>query len=177
MYRIDNWINEGSGWIIESINSEYVNISIYAPLFGSSFINLPSELKNPIKGLINLKNKDNKCFLWCHARHLNLVKKNSERISKKDRKIANTLDYSGISFPISKNDYSKIEAKNSICINVYSYEDKNVYPIYVSGEKFNNSMDLLSITSENRSHYVYIKDFDRLMFNTSKNKNKKHYCR
>ena len=28
LYRIDNWINEGSGWIIESINSEYVNISV-----------------------------------------------------------------------------------------------------------------------------------------------------
>ena len=33
--RIDNWINEGSGWIIKSINSEYVNISKYALLFGS----------------------------------------------------------------------------------------------------------------------------------------------
>ena len=64
LYRIDNWINEGSGWIIDSINGEYVNISKYAPLFGNSFIELPSELKNPKKGLINIKNKDNKCFLY-----------------------------------------------------------------------------------------------------------------
>ena len=28
LYRIDNWINEGSGWIIESIEAEFVNISI-----------------------------------------------------------------------------------------------------------------------------------------------------
>ena len=49
LYRIDNWINEGSGWIIESINGEYANISKYAPLFGSSFIELPSELKHPKK--------------------------------------------------------------------------------------------------------------------------------
>ena len=47
LYRIDNWINGGFGWIIDSINGEYVNISEYAPLFGSSFIELPSELKNP----------------------------------------------------------------------------------------------------------------------------------
>ena len=26
--KIDNWISEGSGWIIESIDAEYVNISI-----------------------------------------------------------------------------------------------------------------------------------------------------
>ena len=62
--RIDNWINEGSGWVINSINGEYVNIFGYAPLLGSSFIELPNELKNSREGLINIKNNDNKCFLW-----------------------------------------------------------------------------------------------------------------
>ena len=177
LYRIDNWINEGSGWIIESINSEYVNISKYAPLSGSSFINLPSELKHPKKGLVNIKNKDSKCFLWCHDRHLNPVKKHSERINKKDKEIANTFNYSDISFPVSKNDYCKIEVKSSVCINVYSYEDNTFYPIYVSKEKFNNTTDLLLMHFENKSHYVYIKDFDRLIFSESKNKNKTHHCR
>ena len=68
LYRTDNWINEESGWIIESINGEYVNISMYSPLIGNYFAELPSELKNLKKGLI-------KCFLWCHVRHLNLTKK------------------------------------------------------------------------------------------------------
>ena len=62
LYRIDNWINEGSGWIIESIDGEYVNISAYSPLVGNTYIELPDELKNPMKGLINIKNNDNKCF-------------------------------------------------------------------------------------------------------------------
>ena len=31
LYRIDNWINEGSGWVIESIDAEYVNISVFSP--------------------------------------------------------------------------------------------------------------------------------------------------
>ena len=75
LYRIDNWINEGSGWVVKSINGEYVNISMYSPLIGSSFVKLLNELKNPKKGLINIKNNDNKCFLWCHIRHLNLIKK------------------------------------------------------------------------------------------------------
>ena len=38
-------------------------------------------------------------------------------------------------------------------------------------------MDLLLIHEKNKSHYMYIKYFDRLMFNKSKNKNKKHFCR
>ena len=62
--RIVNWINEGSGWIIESIEAQYVNISIYSRLSGSTYIELPDTLKNPTRGLINIKNNDNKCFRW-----------------------------------------------------------------------------------------------------------------
>ena len=32
LYMIDNWINEGSGWIIEFIESHFINISTYRPL-------------------------------------------------------------------------------------------------------------------------------------------------
>ena len=28
-----------------------------------------------------------------------------------------------------------------------------------------------------KSHYVYIKDFDRFMFTKTKNRNKKHFCK
>ena len=63
LYRIDNWINKGSGWIIKSIEAEYVNISIFSPLSGSSYIELPNKLRNSMKGLINIKNNDTKCFL------------------------------------------------------------------------------------------------------------------
>ena len=36
LYRIAAWINKGSGWIIESIESKYINISTHRPLVGSS---------------------------------------------------------------------------------------------------------------------------------------------
>ena len=85
LYRTANWINEGSGWVTESINSEYMNISTYSPLIGSSFVKLPNELKNPKEGLINIKNNDNKCFPWCHVRHLNFIKKHPERIKTRQK--------------------------------------------------------------------------------------------
>ena len=62
LYRIDASINTGSGWIIESIESIYVNISTYQQLRGNSSIDLPIELKHPRKGLINIRNNDQKCF-------------------------------------------------------------------------------------------------------------------
>ena len=45
LYRIDNWINEGSGWIFESIAAQYVNICVYNPLIRSTYIELPDKLK------------------------------------------------------------------------------------------------------------------------------------
>ena len=57
LYTIDTWINEGSGWIVESIESQYINISNYRLLSGSSYIDLPIELKHPRKGLIKRTSK------------------------------------------------------------------------------------------------------------------------
>ena len=86
MYRIDSWINEGSGWIIELIESQYVNVSTYRLLSGSSYFKLPAELRSSKKGQNNIKNNDQKCFLWCHARHINPVKIHPGRITREDKK-------------------------------------------------------------------------------------------
>ena len=74
---------------------------------------------------------------------------------------------------MQEKDFNKIEVKNNIRINVFGYEDKLVFPIYVSGQKFEDSMDLLLLIDDDTSHYVYIKDFDRFMFHKTKNKNTK----
>ena len=69
-------------------------------------------------------------------------------------------------------DFSKIETENNIYINVFCYENKLVFPIYISNQKFENSMDLLLLIDDDKLHYVYIKDFNRFMFHKMKNKNK-----
>ena len=147
-YRIDNWINEGSGWIIELIERFYLNICAYSLLVGSTYIKLRDELKNPMKALINVKDNDNKCFLWCHIRHLSLIDKNPQRITMEDKKIVSELDYEGINFPVSKKDFCRIEMQNKICINVFCYDNKLNYPVYLSDQKFNDNMDLLLISNE-----------------------------
>ena len=43
-------------------------------------MDLPIELKHPRKGLINIKNEDQKCFSWCHVRHINPSKEHPGRI-------------------------------------------------------------------------------------------------
>ena len=174
---IDVWINNGCGWNAESVESQYINISTYRPLSGSFYMDLPVELKSPRKGLINIKNKDQKCFLWCHVRHINPSQKHPERIKKTYKKIAEKLDYNRIEFPVQEKDFSKIEVKSNICINVFGHENGLVFPVYISDEIFEDSLDLLLLIDDDKSHYVYIKDFNTFMFHKTKNKNKKWFCK
>ena len=60
---------------------------------------------------------------------------------------------------------------------MFGYENELVFPIYVSDQKFENSTDLLLLINDDKSHYVYIKDFNTFMFHKTKNKNKKWFCR
>ena len=162
------WVSEGSGWSVKSIDAHYLNIVKYEPMKGSSYIQLPTELRNSAKGLINLKNDDNKCFFWCHIRHLNPQAKDPQRIKKSDKQYAINLNYNGIEFPVSTKHYNKIEKQNEININVFGYEDKKPYPIYISKEKYDKEMNLLLITENENKHYVLIKDFNKFMYNQTK---------
>ena len=97
---------------------------------------MPIEISSPRNGLINIKNNDQKCLLWCHVRHINLVEQHPERIKKTDRRLASNRNYEGIEFPVQEKDFNKIEVQNNICINVFGYEDELVDPIFICKQKF-----------------------------------------
>ena len=128
---LDIWDGPGSGWVVDKIEDIYINVSNYDLLVGRSYIPLPPELNNSMKGLINLKNKDIECFKWCHVRFINPQSRNSDRINKKDKKIAETLDYRGINFPMKARDYEIVEERFNINVNVFGYENR-IFPLYVS---------------------------------------------
>ena len=71
LYMIDVWVHNGSGWNVESIESQYINISTFRPLAGIFLMDLPADLRSP-----------RKYFLWCHVRHINPSKEHPERIKK-----------------------------------------------------------------------------------------------
>ena len=157
--KIGNWLSEGSGWRIFSVDGQYVNLVQYTPLHGSTYIALPEELRNAKKGLINIKNKDNECFRWCHLAKVysEKVKSNCERISHY-KKYVDTLNYDSIEFPVSIKQIPKIEEQNNISINVIGYENKQRFPLFVSKKVFETTLDLL-------------------LYNQSKHQHRKHFCR
>ena len=128
-----------------------------------------------MKGLINLKNKDIKCFKWRHVRFINPQSKNSDRINKQDKKIAETLDYRGINFPMKARDYEIVEERFNINVNVFGYENK-VFLLYVSKKSNEQVINVLLLSNEEKSHYVFIKDFNRFVYSKTKHKDRKHFC-
>ena len=133
-------------------------------------------------------------FFISHVRHINHSKEHPRRITKEDKKLVkhitnpeeitqedkehiSDLDYDEIEFSVQEKDFSKTELKNNFCINVFGYKNQLIFPIYVSDQKFEDSMDLLLLFDDDKSRYVYIKDFDRFMFHKTKNKNKKWFCK
>ena len=73
-------------------------------------------------------------FLWCHIKHLKLIDKNPQRITKKDKELVSKRNYEEVNFPVSKEDYCRLEMQNKICVTVLCYENKVVYPVYLSDQ-------------------------------------------
>ena len=99
-------------------------------------------------------------------------------------KIISSLDYGDIKFPAFKKDYGSIQKKYNICRNAFLFfENGLVYLVHTSDEKFNDFMELLSITDTNKLHYIISKTLIDLCIICNrfkaKHKNKTHlliYC-
>ena len=78
-------------------------------------------------------------------------------------------------FPLDFNDSEKIGDRFQMQVNVFGYENR-IYPVYISKKSYNQKLKLLLITEEDKSYYVFIKDFNRLMFSRTKHEDKKHHC-
>lgn len=101
--KIANWMSEASGWVVHQVRRHYINIAKYNPLEGSSYMELPPELRNLKYGLINMKNNDDQCFRWCHIRRFNPQENHPERIEKSDRLLVDNYDYTGVEFQLAVN--------------------------------------------------------------------------
>ena len=176
--RIETFQNLGSNWIIMNIESHYINIAMYKPLAGSSYMELPKDISNSKCGLINMKNDDNMCFVWCHVRHLKPKDRRATTITQKDKDLELELDYDEIEFPVKVSNIGKIEKKNRINISVLGYKGKKqYYPIRISKGEYEDHMELLLLgDGEGKLHYVLIKDVNRLLCSVRKSKSRMHFC-
>ena len=148
----------------------------YKPLRGETYIPLPKELADK-KAIINIQNKDNKCFLWCVLRALNPDEKNPQRLDKKLMGKENTLNMEGIDYPVRLKDLDKFEKQNpTISITVLGYETKGVYPLRnsVNTDRDYNIIFIL-IEEGGVKHYCLVKNLSHLLSSQVSNPDGKHH--
>ena len=136
----------------------------YNPARGETWLPLPKELDNK-KAIINMKNTDNKCFLWCVLRALNPKDNHPERVDKKLMLKENTLNMKAVEYPVSLKDINKFENQNqTICITVFGYNRKNVYPLRNSDNTDReHKIVLMLIEKDGVKHYCLVKNVSRLL--------------
>ena len=182
--RIANLINGssdgGSDWAFYKVIKLELHTVSYRPLRGNTWIPLPKELADK-KAIINIKNKDNKCFLWCVIRKLNPKEHNAEILDKKLMEKENTLNMEGIEYPVSFKDINKFEKQNpNISITVLGYNEKDkVHPLSVSEYVYNreHNIILLLIEKDGVKHYCLVKNPSRLLSKQiSAHKEGTHLC-
>ena len=170
---------EGSGWRFEKVEKLVLHTTRWEPVNAGSYIELPQELKNR-KAIINMKNQDDKCFMWCVLRALNLKDRDNERIDNNLKSKVDILNMEGIQYPVSLRGIDRFEHLNpeiSITVLGYSKEEK-VYPLKVS--KYTgceHDIVLLLIKDGEKSHYCLVKNISALLSSQiNNNDHKRYFC-
>ena len=154
----------GSGWYFKEVVRLEIHIVEYKPMKGGSYLPLPDFIMRK-KAIINMQNKDDKCFLWSILRYLHPIQMNEARLTDL-KKYENDLKFNEIKFPVSLKDITKFENQNPDLpgINVCSVNDDNkVYPLRINQKDFQKAIDLFFHSDGEKQHYSLIKNFSRLV--------------
>ena len=178
----------GSGWQFLGVIKLVLHTTRWEPLYGSSYIPLDPYLANK-KAIINMKNEDDKCFMWSVLRALYPKDKNAERIDNELKSKQDIINMKGICYPVSLQAVDRFEHLNpNISISILGYNKENlVHPIRISkytGCEHDITLLLLkeAIKKENgeieeKTHYTLVKNISALIASQINNhKGTRHIC-
>jgi len=176
---IESFAEMGSGWKIEKVSDIRIKIGKYDPFRPSSYIPLPKNLRKKSQYIVNVENRDQKCFLYSvlAAKH-RMVDIDPSSYDK----VMDTVDHSMLEFPVRPDKITEFEKSNQdLSINVIAYNaDFHYHPIRVSRNVGCNKtvIDLLLLTEgDSNFHYCAIMDFDGFLRYSGAGTNRKFYCR
>ena len=179
---------EGSGWMFGEIIKLVLHTTKWEPIYGSSYIPLDPYLANK-KAITNMKNEDDKCFMWCVLRALYPKDKNAERIDKDLKSKQDNINMKGICYPVSLKAIDHFEDLNpniSISVLGYNKEDR-VFPLRISkytGCDYDIVLLLLKEAEKGengeikeKTHYTLVKNKSALIASQiNSHEHKRHLC-
>ena len=170
---------EGSGWQFLKVIKLVLHTTRWDPINAGSYIDLPEALKNK-HAIINMKNEDDKCFMWSVLRALYPKDKNAERIDKDLKSKQDSINMKGIRYPVNFRDIDRFESQNpEISITILGYnKDERVYPLKISrctGCK--HDITLLLLKDGEKSHYCLVENISALLSSQiNSNDHKRYFC-
>ena len=155
----------GSGWVVDRVSTLWLDIARYQPLRGGSYIPLPAAVRNK-KAVINVRNTDNRCFLWTLLAAMFKVAIHPERPSKYPEE--DVFDLTGIDYPTPISQISKVEKQNPLAINVFGWDNAHACVTILrlsecAGDVVRTTVNMLLLEEAGKFHYTWIKDLNRLL--------------
>ena len=143
--QVDHWNSRGSGFVMERITNFILVITKFRPLCGSTFLETPEWLLSK-KAVVNVKNTDDKCFIYAILSALYPAIDHPDRIYHY-RAHENTLNVTGLTFPLAVRDVPRFESLNpNISVNVLCEGDDEGYvPLYITKERNRPHLSLIHI--------------------------------
>lgn len=197
--KLEKYIRDGSGWVVEDIPTIYLNIAEYG-FYAGSYFPPDAWLKNK-KGCRFPQNTDSLCwfysvFLACYAEELgNKMKKITQagqtKLLKREMEKVFEFDYSIC--PVTENGfvnkvtYTENIIKKKIHILQYQNGSKMIKPLYKSdNEQWDDHIILMLLISEDgkQRHFGTLNSKNNFQYalssllsmEQSKHKERRHYC-
>jgi len=166
--------------VLDVVTQFVVVITQFRPLGGSTYIPTPPSIAKK-QAVINIQNNDNRCFEWSVLSCLYPAKSHPLSVYSYS-KYRNELNFDGIDFPVQVKQIPKFEAQNPhVSVNVISLDsdNKGFCVEYLSNErnrKHHANLLLIDHPDSLHSHYVYIKNFSRLVYGRTKHDGQSFVC-
>ena len=168
MQKLDDEQLEGSGFVLNGIVNVIMEVYKVNDIQASSWVELPEKYKNN-KSIINIKNDDQYCFLWCILAHLFPVEDHKNRTSSYSMNL-NKLILNGLEFPMKIKDIPKFENLNNLNVNVFELTKTVLTPIHINTNYDQPQIDLMLY----QNHYCLITKLHCLL---NKDSHMKWVCR
>ena len=168
MQKLDDEQLEGSGFVLNGIVNVIMEVYKVNDIQASSWVELPEKYKNN-KSIINIKNDDQYCFLWCILAHLFPVEDHKNRTSSYSMNL-NKLISNGLEFPMKIKDIPKFENLNNLNVNVFELTKTVLTPIHINTNYDQPQIDLMLY----QNHYCLITKLHCLL---NKDSHMKWVCR
>ncbi|MES9880480.1 MAG: endonuclease domain-containing protein, partial [Sedimenticola sp.] len=148
----------------------------YKPLGGSMYIDLPVTLKKS-RAILNVRNMDNKCFLWAVLSGLHSIYMKPENVEHYAA-YEDTLNMQNIPYPVPIAKIDKFEKQNiDISLNVFGFDNDEIYPLKITKQKHRkHHINLLYLQEGDISHYCLITDLNGFLSRTKANHYRHYFC-